>query len=365
VVVERLAKMRDEGRSALTSGEYAQLTGRAGRRGLDTVGNAVVPWRPGLDLAAVERLSTSPAPEVRSSFRASYNLAVNVVRRYGPEQAHMLLERSFAQFRDRSHHHALVRKLDRVLVLLEGWGYVDLPRWRLSQKGGLLARLYHECDLLVAEALTSGVFDGLSPEELAAVVSGCTFESRPGSGEKALLRSRKEMAAGRRPASESSTGRKGDLGRRGPRRGLDRASRGSYGNGGQQGRPSALPREASSRFEEMRSIGDRLREEEVAARLPRTRPVDAGFAQAAFRWARGEKLERVLTGSGLQPGDLVRNIRRLVDLLGQIAQIAYDPVTARTASEASRALDRGVVSQAADLVLALHAGRDIPTGTTG
>ena len=44
VVIERLTKIRQHGRSGLTSGEYAQLTGRAGRRGLDSVGHAVVVW---------------------------------------------------------------------------------------------------------------------------------------------------------------------------------------------------------------------------------------------------------------------------------------------------------------------------------
>ncbi len=44
VVIERFAKFRGADISALTSGEYRQLTGRAGRRGIDTVGHAFVLW---------------------------------------------------------------------------------------------------------------------------------------------------------------------------------------------------------------------------------------------------------------------------------------------------------------------------------
>ena len=180
VVIERLTKMRDGGRSGLTSGEYAQLTGRAGRRGLDSVGHAVVVWSPALRLADLATLVLSPAPDLRSSFRPTYNLAVNLVRRYPADQAHYVLDRSFAQFVDAAPHPALSRRLDRTLQLLQRWGQVDGAAWQLTERGALLARIYHESDLLVAEALGDGLFDGLRPPELAAVVSACTYAVRAG-----------------------------------------------------------------------------------------------------------------------------------------------------------------------------------------
>ncbi len=61
VVIERLTKIREHGRSGLSSGEYAQMTGRAGRRGLDSVGHAVVVWSPQVSMAAVAALATSAA----------------------------------------------------------------------------------------------------------------------------------------------------------------------------------------------------------------------------------------------------------------------------------------------------------------
>src|SRR6202044_2448646 len=101
-------------------------------------------------------------------------------RRYPADQAYQVLDRSFAQFVSADHHDALSRRMDRALRLLERRGHVDLDAWRLTDSGALVARIYHESDLLVAEALAGGLFDGLDPAGLAAVVSACTFEVRAG-----------------------------------------------------------------------------------------------------------------------------------------------------------------------------------------
>src|SRR4029453_11342635 len=84
-------------------GEYTQLTGRAGRRGIDVEGHAVVVWAPGVDPAAVAGLASTRTYPLRSSFRPSYNMAVNLVGAFGRERAGELLAASFAQFQaDRS-----------------------------------------------------------------------------------------------------------------------------------------------------------------------------------------------------------------------------------------------------------------------
>ena len=82
VVVERFAKFRGSDTSALTSGEYRQLTGRAGRRGIDTVGHAFVLWSAGTPFPLVARTALAPPPDLVSSFHPTYNLAVNLVRRW-------------------------------------------------------------------------------------------------------------------------------------------------------------------------------------------------------------------------------------------------------------------------------------------
>ncbi|MGO9079358.1 MAG: DEAD/DEAH box helicase [Streptosporangiaceae bacterium] len=98
VVIERLDKWNGEAHADLTAGEYTQLTGRAGRRGIDIEGHAAVLWRPGVDPAAVAGLAGTRTYPLRSSFRPSYNMAVNLVGQVGRDRAAALLESSFAQF---------------------------------------------------------------------------------------------------------------------------------------------------------------------------------------------------------------------------------------------------------------------------
>ena len=98
VVIERLTKFNGETREILTPGEYTQLTGRAGRRGIDDVGYAIVLWSPFVPFEQVAALASSRTYALRSAFRPTYNMAANLVRRYEPEQAHHLLNLSFAQF---------------------------------------------------------------------------------------------------------------------------------------------------------------------------------------------------------------------------------------------------------------------------
>ena len=98
VVLERLVKYNGETHVELTAGEYTQLTGRAGRRGIDVEGHAVVLWTPGFDPEQVAGLASTRTYPLRSSFRPSYNMAVNLVASMGREAARILLESSFAQF---------------------------------------------------------------------------------------------------------------------------------------------------------------------------------------------------------------------------------------------------------------------------
>ncbi|WP_239346613.1 RNA helicase [Frankia sp. CIT1] len=98
VVLERLSKFNGESRADITPGEYTQLTGRAGRRGIDVEGHAVVLWQPGFDPVALAGLASTRTYPLRSSFRPSYNMAVNLVGRLGRTEARGVLESSFAQF---------------------------------------------------------------------------------------------------------------------------------------------------------------------------------------------------------------------------------------------------------------------------
>jgi ATP-dependent RNA helicase HelY len=99
VVIEKLTKFTGERHEFLKPGEYTQLTGRAGRRGIDEVGYAVVLWSPFVPFDQVAGLASKRTYALTSAFRPTYNMAANLVRRYQPDQAHHLLNLSFAQYR--------------------------------------------------------------------------------------------------------------------------------------------------------------------------------------------------------------------------------------------------------------------------
>jgi len=509
VVIEKLDKWNGETHAALTAGEYTQLTGRAGRRGIDVEGHAVVLWQPDTDPAVVAGLAGTRTYPLNSSFRPSYNMAVNLVGQVGAERASRLLESSFAQFQadravvgiarqarrirdsmtglaascdrgdfaeyaqlraelsqleraqsrqrstarraaaldslrqlrrgdiivipggrragtavvlepdaegddptplvltehrqvkplsvadcpdpviaieriaiparfssrspqhrrdlaatmrnklaghdvrphrrasrssgaaaassaeaaiadlrrrlrqhpchdcqDREAHarqaekylrlereaaaldrrvasraHVIARMFDRVCAVLAQLGYLDGDK--VTADGRILGGIYSELDLLAAECLRRGIWDGLSPEELAACVSALTFESR-----------RAEDAV-------------------------------------------SMPRLPGVGVREVLASTSRIWAEldgiERGHQLSFLREPDLGFAWTSHAWAQGRPLELVL-GDDLTPGDFVRAVKQLIDLLDQIGDAAGGTALASTARAAVAALRRGVVA---------------------
>ncbi|MGA7203695.1 MAG: DEAD/DEAH box helicase [Specibacter sp.] len=98
VVLEKLEKYNGEAHVGITAGEYTQLTGRAGRRGIDVEGHAVVLWQPGTDPTAVAGLASRRTYPLNSSFRPTYNMSINLVAQFGRRRTREILESSFAQF---------------------------------------------------------------------------------------------------------------------------------------------------------------------------------------------------------------------------------------------------------------------------
>ncbi len=190
---------------------------------------------------------------------------------------------------------SLARQFDRVLGILEAWGYVE--GWSLTPPGSRLSRIYHEADLFLAETLERGLLDGLAPEELAALVSVFTFEAR---------------RAGEAAAAV----------------------------------PTALLRE---RWAAVERLGAELNAAEDRAALPLTRRPDAGFAATAHRWAAGGELSAILEDEEISGGDFVRNVKQLIDLLRQLGDQAPDPSTAAAARRAAGAMFRGVVASSSAL----------------
>ncbi|MDG4787179.1 DEAD/DEAH box helicase [Micromonospora sp. WMMD1102] len=122
VVLERLVKFNGEAHVDLTPGEYTQLTGRAGRRGIDVEGHAVVVWSPEVDPRHVAGLASTRTYPLRSSFRPSYNMAVNLVGSVGAAPARELLESSFAQFQADRSVVGLARQVQRNVETIEAYG---------------------------------------------------------------------------------------------------------------------------------------------------------------------------------------------------------------------------------------------------
>ena len=98
VVLEKLSKWNGEGHVAISPGEYTQLTGRAGRRGIDIEGNAVILWNNDLDSTSVGGLASTRTYPLKSSFKPTYNMSINLISQFGSNRARTSLESSLAQF---------------------------------------------------------------------------------------------------------------------------------------------------------------------------------------------------------------------------------------------------------------------------
>ena len=497
VIIEDLWKFQGERHELLTPGQYTQLTGRAGRRGIDELGHAVVVMQQNVEFSKVASLASTRTYELRSSFRPSYNMSVNLVRNYTPEQAQTLLDSSFAQFladrgvvalerqiktderakeklqvgmgchlgdfeeywnlkerartirenarRDREDSRAdeikaalgslrpgdvifvpttrrrglaaivsvqdgkptavtqdrrekpfrllprdfreppesvarivlprsgraqspkfrrdvsvalaaldvrpprsgrrphekgeirqaegfereaeqhpcsrcpdrpdhervalqiarltasldkagkrirgrtetLARQFERVLEVLRELGYVS--DFRILPKGEMLAHIYGESDILVTEAIEAGVFDGITPAEMAALVSSLVYESRE-----------------RFP------------------------------------RPAEMPTaEADRRFRQLLRVWKTVRKVEDAHHVELCRELEAGFAEPIWRWAEGGDLAHALDQTRMTAGDFVRNCKQLLDLLRQIEDVSSDKSIPKAAREA---INRGVIA---------------------
>lgn len=488
VVIEKLSKFTGDHHTFLTPGEYTQLTGRAGRRGLDELGNAIVLWSPFVPFEQVAALASSRTFHLNSAFRPTYNMAANLVRSYTSDRAHHLLNLSFAQYQtdrdvvkiearlERRQQHlaellekarspfgdideyrrsqqrddrprpgiivrddpislalmklrpgdvvyvekgryagrvavlanahrkggvrlttlttrrdllmlsavdfdepptslgriempadyapnrndfqrqvatrleqahlaphgrnrrradptyegvhpveddpnladrlkaaqqadrisreiddlrlrvsgrsqSIARDFDRVLGVLQSWGYVD--GWSLTDGGEILARLFHESDLLVVECLRRGLLDGLEPAQLAGLASAFVYEHRSPEAPPAPW----------------------------------------Y--------PSA---EVRRRWQSIARISYELQDAEEATGLGVHRPPDPTFISVAYAWAAGEGFAEVVAAEELSGGDFVRTMKQLIDLLRQFAIVSPVKATRRAADVAADALFRGVVA---------------------
>lgn len=478
VVIDKITKFNGENHQMLKPSDYAQLTGRAGRRGLDDIGHALVVWSPFVTFDQVATLVASRSFVLNSAFRPTYNMAANLIRSTSQVQARHLLNLSFAQFqsgkdvveiqariqrrgkeRDRlmlqaespfgdieeyqtrqsktipkseideslsqlrpgdvieagnlSHVERMVvltvaqrgdgtkitalsrsrmvqsfsardfaqqvvplgyiklpspfaptnnkflkeassrlatakikqasrikqnkrpqqedhpvaddpdlkfrlialesaaridrelgqlekrvststqsvsNKFDELIKLLGEYGFVD--DWSLTRRGQMLSHIFHESDLLIANCVSDGVFDGLSAANMAALASIFVFQARGG-----------EESASHFPNNEMKV-----------------------------------------RWKSATKISQRLATSETNHGLVVHRGPEAGFMGAALDWVNGTSLVDVLEEDELTAGDFVRTIKQLIDLLRQLSMVLYEESDRAAASSAAELCFRGVVA---------------------
>ena len=301
VVLDKLVKYNGVSHADITPGEYTQLTGRAGRRGIDVEGHAVVTWQAGLDPRGLAGLASRRTYPLRSAFTPTYNMAVNLIGSLGEDRARQILQDSFAQFHAdfvrpagsaKARSYTLAAKFDAICLVLESLGYLEPAPMRLTPAGHTLTRLYGSHDLLIAEAISRGVFDRLSLPSLATTLSALVYESRPAD-------------------------RRTDI---------------------------RLPdRDSAQAVEALRRLWRELKLVERDHRLESAPPLDVGFARPAYAWANGAALAEIVDLSGMAAGDFVRWVRQCVDCAGQIADAVPGSALAGRCRDLVRAMRRGVV----------------------
>ena len=411
VVLERLDKFNGESRVQITPGEYTQLTGRAGRRGIDTLGHSVIQWSGNLDPASVAGLASKRSYPLISPFKPTANMAVNLIEAFGRKRAREVLETSFAQFQADRSVVGLAKGIREKQISLDGYaksmechlgdffGYSSIRRelsdiekslasgrtrqergkdirqtkgrseqerklaelkvrmkthpchlcshreahsrwaerwWHLhretqaildqiegrtnlvastfdkicellieldyldnsdhdlmvTESGKMLARIYGERDLLVAEALRLKIWDNLDAPSLAAMAAALVYE---------------------------------------PRRDDDNFE------------PRAVKGSFQESFTNTQLLWDDLEDLAKKHKLPRSSKLEMDLSYPIHRWATGAKLDLVLESADLLPGDFIRWCKQIIDLLEQLAKASEGLISSK-ARDAVDLVKRGIVA---------------------
>ncbi|MCE7480649.1 DEAD/DEAH box helicase [Microbacterium profundi] len=405
VVLEKMEKFNGEARVAITSGEYTQLTGRAGRRGIDVEGHAVVQWTEGMDPQAVAALASRRTYPLNSSFRPTYNMAVNLIDMFGRPRARQILESSFAQFQADRAVVGLARQVREAEESLAGYvtamqcehgdflEYAGIRRElsdlekknrqdshapraardkRMKRIQSLRTKMQrhgcHGCPDREAHARWSERYWKLKRQtdrtraqietrtgtvarvfdRVVEVLASLDYVT--GTGDETVLteagRTMRRIYGERDLLVAESL-------RQGLWKGLDAPSlaamacclvyepRRDEANSGERGLPRGAFRGA---FEKTSALWSELDDLEQDHHLPGSEPLAAGLSGAMHAWARGALLDRVLVDADMAAGDFVRWAKQTIDLLDQLSIVAEDADVARTARQALDGVRRGIVS---------------------
>jgi superfamily II RNA helicase len=262
----------------LDSTEFHQMAGRAGRRGKDNIGFAIVLPGKFMDVRHVARLTLLPPTDIESQIRINFSMVLNLLLSHSPEQIKDLLSKSFASFQVRakkpereslsSGHEGFVHDFYRHLEFLGANGFV-FASGRLTEDGVWASKLRVDEPLMIAEGLRQGVFPASDPAMLAAAV--CAF------------------------VNEDETDDRMDA---------------SF-------LPNKLKKFHARLVKQLTPFSNRLREEGFFTRPQYLRPMATLFA-----WATGYSWEKVQYVSALGEGDLAMLILRTADNLRHMSGLS-------------------------------------------
>jgi ATP-dependent RNA helicase HelY len=400
VVLEKLTKWNGEGHVSITPGEYTQLTGRAGRRGIDIEGNAVVLWSPTVDSATAAGLASTRTYPLRSSFTPSYNMSINLIARFGKERARTSLESSFAQFQAdravvglvkqiRKNDLAAAEQLESAVCHLGNFTEYASIRMEIKEIERLLSKrdgrrtfdnrqrqhMENELDKMRRQLRQHECHSCNDRETHARFAERASRLNRESSGLRERVENRTHVIAktfdricdvlihlgyieGEKPLEQgkilakiyaesdlllTETIRHGVLDNLSAPELISVISSVIYESRGSENMSPKMPHQnVAAALASITSIWSQLESIEEDFGVQTQSEPDFGFCYASYRWASGHSLSSVLKGSDMTVGDFVRNIKQLIDLLTQISG-ASDKLRP-TCKEAIKKIDRGVVS---------------------
>ncbi|MEY3994914.1 MAG: hypothetical protein RL690_310 [Actinomycetota bacterium] len=400
VVLEKLIKYNGESHVPITPGEYTQLTGRAGRRGIDIEGNAVIQWSPTVDSASAAGLASTRTYPLRSSFAPTYNMSINLIARFGRERARRSLESSFAQFQADRAVVGLSRQIAKNEAAIE-----ELLSQAVCHLGDFLEyagirREIKEVETLLSKRDHKKTFDNRQRARLEGDLTdlrkglrnhschSCAQRedhsrfaekagrlNRENDGLRTRVQSRTHVIAktfdqicqvlthlgyieGEKPTSQgkiltkiyaesdlllTEAIRRGILDELNAPELLSVVSTMIFESRNADNVAPKMPSpRVSSALADVISIWAELEELETEYGVKTQRQPDAGFCWVSYRWANGNSLQNVLKGTDMSVGDFVRSTKQLSDLLNQIATASEKlrPVC----KDAVKRIDRGVVA---------------------
>ena len=394
VVLEKLTKWNGESHVAVTPGEYTQLTGRAGRRGIDIDGNAVILWTKDVDSGSVAGLASTRTYPLRSSFKPTYNMTINLISQFGAERARTSLEASFAQYQADKAVVGLARQItrnDKAIAemslevechLGDFLEYAEI-RSDISELEKSIAKRSKQKRLQTEEEIQElrkqlrshpchGCVDRESHSRQTERISRIRRENR---GLTERVNNRTNVIARRFDLVQIMLEKygyiaDGEITKSGKllskiygetdlliaemiRLGAFDALSGpelvsvlsAFLYEARKEESPKIPRGAVQEvLAELVTRWNVIHEDEMDIGLEPLRAPDMGFCWASHRWASGHSLSAILKGTELTVGDFVRSTKQIIDLLRQLS--IASPHLSVTIADALKRIDRGVVSYA-------------------